>query len=127
MAYMSTINTASHILLSSSTDDADAVEVQGCLGALVICGFAQVAPDFTWLSFFFLDVTGVWRMHVQRCVLLWPCVRAFVSPWSQPGSPPRFSQIEACTTRRLRPCPCPARYVLVAVGCGQAMILRWTT
>ncbi len=71
MAYMSTINTASRILLSSSGDAADAVEVQGCLGVLVICGFAQVAPDLTWLSFYFLDVIGVWRVRVQRRVLLW--------------------------------------------------------
>ena len=52
LAYMSTITTASRILCGGSGRTA---ETQGCLKNLIIAGFAQVAPDFIWLSFFFLD------------------------------------------------------------------------
>ena len=68
LAYMSTITTASRILCGGSGRTAP--ETQGCLENLIIAGFAQVAPDFIWLSFFFLDTKEgnvPSKLHACRC------------------------------------------------------------
>jgi hypothetical protein len=67
LAYMSTITTASRILCGGS--GRTAAETQGYLENLIIAGFAQVAPDFIWLSFFFLDTKAgnVPSLELRAC------------------------------------------------------------
>jgi hypothetical protein len=52
IVYMSIVNASARLL----TDGGE--EVQDNLGSLVFAGFSQLAPDFTWWTFFYLHTAG---------------------------------------------------------------------